>query len=251
MAKIISFHSFRGGTGKSNITANIAFLLSSLGKRVAIIDGDITSPGIHILYGLQNDTIPNTLNDYLCGRSSIKEASIDVSKKLGFKNEKSKLFIIPSSLTATEITQILREGYSVERLVEGFHQIIEDLQLDYLIIDTHPGIREETLIAISISHTLFVIMRPDSQDYEGTAILLELAKKLEVPKIYIIINKLLPAMDPASIREKVEETYEVAVAASIPFCEEIMVLGSADLFAKKYPDHSITADFKAVVSRFL
>lgn len=52
MAKIISIHSFRGGTGKSNITANIAALLATEGQRVGVIDTDIQSPGIHALFGL-------------------------------------------------------------------------------------------------------------------------------------------------------------------------------------------------------
>ncbi len=52
MAKIISIHSFRGGTGKSNTTANVATLLAVQGGRVGVIDTDIQSPGIHILFGL-------------------------------------------------------------------------------------------------------------------------------------------------------------------------------------------------------
>jgi septum site-determining protein MinD len=47
MATIVSVHSFRGGTGKSNTTANISGVLASQGKRVGVIDGDIQSPGIH------------------------------------------------------------------------------------------------------------------------------------------------------------------------------------------------------------
>ena len=53
MAKIISIHSFRGGTGKSNMTANLAALLAAEGGRVGVIDTDIQSPGIHVLFGLQ------------------------------------------------------------------------------------------------------------------------------------------------------------------------------------------------------
>ena len=49
MSKIISIHSFRGGTGKSNTTANLAGLLAAEGRRVGVIDTDIQSPGIHVL----------------------------------------------------------------------------------------------------------------------------------------------------------------------------------------------------------
>ncbi len=65
MAKIISIHSFRGGTGKSNTTANVATLLATEGRRVGVIDTDIQSPGIHILFGLAGEEITTSLNDYL------------------------------------------------------------------------------------------------------------------------------------------------------------------------------------------
>ena len=52
MPKIISIHSFRGGTGKSNTTANLAALLAADQKRVGVIDTDIQSPGIHVLFGI-------------------------------------------------------------------------------------------------------------------------------------------------------------------------------------------------------
>ena len=54
MAKIVSVHSYRGGTGKSNLTANLAACLAAAGKRVAVVDTDIQSPGIHMLFGLED-----------------------------------------------------------------------------------------------------------------------------------------------------------------------------------------------------
>src|SRR3990172_3265164 len=100
-SKIISVHSFRGGTGKSNITANLAYLLASAGKKVAILDGDIASPGIHILFGIDESTLPYTLNDFLWGLCSIREATVDVSNP----NLEGKLYVIPSRLNAAEIVR--------------------------------------------------------------------------------------------------------------------------------------------------
>ncbi len=57
MATIVSVHSFRGGTGKSNTTANLAAILASDGHRVGVIDTDIQSPGIHVILGLSGDEI--------------------------------------------------------------------------------------------------------------------------------------------------------------------------------------------------
>jgi len=71
MAKVISIHSFRGGTGKSNTTACLTAMLAADGRRVGVIDTDIFSPGIHVLFGLDEETLPYTLNDYLWGRAEI------------------------------------------------------------------------------------------------------------------------------------------------------------------------------------
>ena len=79
MSKIISIHSFRGGTGKSNITANVATIAARRGRRVGIIDTDIQSPGIHVLFGLDEKRIDRTLNDYLWGRCTVEEAAYDVA----------------------------------------------------------------------------------------------------------------------------------------------------------------------------
>ena len=79
MAKIISTHSFRGGTGKSNTTANLAVLVARAGYRVGVIDTDIQSPGIHVIFQLQESRVKHALNDYLWGKCGIEEAAYDVT----------------------------------------------------------------------------------------------------------------------------------------------------------------------------
>ena len=64
MAKIIMLHSFRGGTGKTNTSANIGALLAMSGLRVAVVDVDIQSPGIHTLFGVDDKSMGKTLNNY-------------------------------------------------------------------------------------------------------------------------------------------------------------------------------------------
>ena len=150
MSKIVSVHSFRGGTGKSNTTANVAALLAVDGARVGIVDTDIQSPGIHVLFNLDESEMVHSLNDYLWGKCSIKEAAHDVTGRLGGEI-KGQVFLIPSSIKAGEIARILREGYDVGLLNDGFRDIVKEMKLDYLLIDTHPGLNEETLLSIAIS----------------------------------------------------------------------------------------------------
>ena len=81
MTRILALHSYRGGTGKSNLTANLASALAMAGARVCIIDTDIASPGVHVLFGLEPDQLGITLNDYLWARCGIEEAAIDVGRR--------------------------------------------------------------------------------------------------------------------------------------------------------------------------
>jgi len=69
--EIISIHSFRGGTGKSNIAANLAAIMALDGKRVAVMDTDMASPGIHVIFGMGREKMKHTLNDYLRGECDI------------------------------------------------------------------------------------------------------------------------------------------------------------------------------------
>ena len=246
MTKIISIHSYRGGTGKSNLTANLATTTALLGKRVALVDTDIQSPGVNILFGLGEEQIKHTLNDYLWGRCEIEEASYNVSD--AFQGEGGSIHLIPSSMKSEEIARVLSEGYDVELLQEGLYEINNLLNLDYLFIDTHPGINEETLLSVGISDTLILILRPDQQDYLGTAVVIEVAENLEVPHLLLVVNKALPELDFADLRHKVEQTYNQTVAGILPLCTDMIRLGSQGLFCLKYPDSELTAEFQKIAS---
>lgn len=237
--KKIVVHAFRGGTGKSNLTCNLAISLAKQGHRVGIVDTDLQSPGIHILFGLDDETVTLTLNDYLSGRCALHEATYDFSRVLPEQSE-GAVYLIPASVKADEITRILREGYHDEKLLDGFSEISRDLSLDFLLIDSHPGIAPETLQAIAASSLLLLVLRPDYQDYQGTAVIVELARMLSVENISLIVNRALPNFDVETYRQQLETSYDVPVAGILPFSEEMMHLSSSEIFSVCYPDHPLT-----------
>lgn len=247
MSKIIAIHSFRGGTGKSNITANLAVTMALQNKRVAIVDTDLQSPGIHALFGVDETATSKTLNDYLWNRSSIADTACDVTENLAIAQ--GTVFLIPSSINADEIAKILSEGYNVSLLNSGFQRLIKELELDYLFIDTHPGLSRETLLSIAISDLLLVILRPDRQDFQGTAVTINIARQLQVSKMMIIINKTPNRMDFLSLQQKVEKTYNVPLAGIFPLSEDMAQLGSSGLFCLQYPDHPLTQMLQQVAEK--
>jgi len=250
MTQIISVHSFRGGTGKSNTTANLATLLAMRGKRVGIVDTDIQSPGIHVLFNLDESDMTHSLNDYLWGKCDIQDAAKDVTDRVGV-DVKGKIYLIPASMKAGEIARVLREGYDVGLLNDGFRSVNKSLNLDFLMIDTHPGLNEETLLSVAISSALVVIMRPDNQDYLGTAVTIDVARKLDVPKILLVVNKIPQSYDLDDVRQKVEKLYECQVAALLPHSDDMMALASSGIFSVQYPDHAVSQGLMSVVDQIL
>src|ERR687893_453545 len=226
MSKIISIHSFRGGTGKSNTTANVAMLLAAQGRRVAVVDTDIQSPGIHVLFGIDQATLNRTLNDYLWGRCRIEEAAHDVTPSLGVDFE-GRTFLVPSSIQPADIAQVMRDGYDVGLLNEGFRHLIEVLELDALLLDTHPGLNEETLLSIAMS------------------------RKLGVPRMVLVVNKTPEIFDAAEVEARVEKAYDCEVAAVLPHSDELMVLSSEGIFALRHPDHPLTGLYRQIASRIM
>lgn len=249
MSKIISIHSFRGGTGKSNTSANLSAIMAAQGLKVGVVDTDIQSPGIHVILGLNEEDMRHTLNDYLWGKCDIEEAAHDVTANIG--EVSGQLLFVPSSIKPGEIARVLREGYDVGLLNDGFQSLIDALDLDVLIIDTHPGMNEETLLSIAISDALVIVMRPDQQDFQGTAVTVDVGRKLDVPDLLLLVNKAPQVYDMDDIKARVEGIYNSEVAAVLPHSDELMALASEGVFVVKFPDHEITQKYKKVAERLL
>src|SRR6266487_3094706 len=247
MAKIISIHSFRGGTGKSNMAANVATLLAADGQRIGVVDTDIQSPGIHVLFGMSQETMSRSLNDYLWGRCEIGATAYDVTSGLD-ERLPGRVFLIPSSSNPSDIARVMQDGYDVGLLNQGVRNCIDELELDALLIDTHPGLNEETLLSIAICESLAIVMRPDQQDYEGTSVAVSVARKLGVPRMVLVVNNTPTVFDFAEVKERVETTYGCEVAAVLPHSDELMILSSKGIFALHYPDHPVTALYRQVAA---
>jgi len=250
MPKVISIHSYRGGTGKSNFTANLATTIALQGSRVGVVDIDVPSPGIHNIFNLEPEITTKTLNSYLWGQCAIEDVAYDVSVNAGLTGA-GKIFLVPASVRADDIAKILKDGYDVKLLNDGFRSLVKSLQLDYLFIDTHPGLSKETFLSIAISHILILILRPDKQDYQGTAVTVDVARQLKVRKMLLTINKVHNRLDFDVLKQKIEETYEVPVAGIFPLSEEVVQLGSEGVFCIQFPDHPVSHEFRKVAQQIV
>jgi MinD-like ATPase involved in chromosome partitioning or flagellar assembly len=60
--KVVTFYSFKGGTGRTMALANVAWILAASGKRVLVADWDLESPGLHRFLApfVKADTVETT-----------------------------------------------------------------------------------------------------------------------------------------------------------------------------------------------
>jgi MinD-like ATPase involved in chromosome partitioning or flagellar assembly len=251
MGHIVSIHSYRGGTGKSNITANLAYQAVAQGKRVAVLDTDLQSPGVHVVYQMDKGRIAHTLSDFLFGRCELEESAYDLTDSLGLQESGGALYLLPSSMNVESIMRILSEGYDVGKLNNHFGSLMDSLNLDLLFLDTHPGLNRETMLTTSISDTLIILIRPDNQDFHGTAVLVEVAGRLGVPQVYMVANKVVSSLDKTEVRRKIHEAFGYEVLGVLPLSEDLASLGSRGLFTVLQPSHTFSMELIKVANRVL
>ena len=243
MSKTIAFHSFGRGVGKTILTANIAAILAATGKRVGVVDVDLHAPSVDIPFGIDDNQKKYLLNDYLAKKCEFEDVVYDISKSLP-THSKGKIFLVPSSSRMLEINRIVREGYELASLHQGLEWMTEAKQLDILLLDVCAGLNEDTLLPIAISDVLVIILRPDPQDFQGTAVTVEIAHRLNVSRILLVANMVPTAYDFDEVKAMVNQTYQCEVASVFPYSEEVMALASSGIFALRYPTHPFTSRLK-------
>lgn len=104
---------------------------------------------------------------------------------------------------------------------------------------------------LSISNVLLVILHPDSQDFQGTAVTVDVARKMEIPKMLMVVNKALLAFDFADLRKQVKTTYNVSVAGILPVSKEMVQLGNKNIFCLRYSEHPISQTMKRIAEQIV
>jgi MinD-like ATPase involved in chromosome partitioning or flagellar assembly len=215
-----------------------------------VLDTDLQSPGAHVLFGFEPEDIRVTLVDFLWGKCEIRETAYEISEKVGAA-EGGGAWLVPAALTTEAITRIVDEGYDVNRLNEHFDDLLQVLDLDYLLIDTHPGLNRETMLTTALSDVLVLILRPDQQDYYGTAVLTEVAGKMEIPRILLVANKVLTHIQEESFKAQVEEAFGYELIGQLPLSEDWARVESRALFTRVHPEHPISYMLRSITDRII
>jgi MinD-like ATPase involved in chromosome partitioning or flagellar assembly len=216
--RVITFYSYKGGTGRSMMLANVAWLLASNGKKVLVIDWDLEAPGLHryfkpflvdpdmvetdglidIVWQLASDALtdgspsetsaPNALE-------SLQQAGLDLEDyvtplKWGYFGDGGIDFIGAGRQGATYSERVntfnwkrfyqIGGGKVLDRVKK---QLIEDHGYDFVFIDSRTGVSDTSgICTMQLPDALVACLTLNRQSIEGVASVLDSVKNWRAEK---------------------------------------------------------------------
>lgn len=251
LVRVISVQSFKGGTGKSTIAANLAVTIAQLGRRVGVIDLDLEGPGLHVIFNVSDRDVKATINDVLQNRARAGDAVVDLTAKSGLKE--GCLIFCPAGHRLDEIMQILDAGFNLSTFKNVLDELARDYLLDYLIIDSHPGIEKDTLLSMALCDYLVLISRVDQQDLFGSGVMTEVASQLRKPVVLILnmVPSSVNQRETQKISDRLAELFHLNVLTALPFNSDVLENLSKAVFVLEYPRDPLTGKFTELATALL
>jgi ATP-binding protein involved in chromosome partitioning len=168
--KRIVVFSGKGGVGKTTVSVNIAAGLNTLGRNTGILDADITGPNVPKMLGID-------------GRLFVQHEKIIPQDYHGIK-----VISIANMINADEA--IIWRGPMRSKIINQFLADVDWGSLDYLIADLPPGTGDEiiTITQKMEPHLAIIITTPQEVSLLDAGKAINMAKKMNVPKIALIEN---------------------------------------------------------------
>jgi chromosome partitioning protein len=201
------------------------------------------------------------LNDVLTGQAEISDVIMDLASELGLKG---KFIVGFSSARKEDINEIEVRHESkwqlqaLRRFLAARDELFQKHGLDYLFLDTSPGIRYWSINTLATAEYLFLLLKDCDMDIEGTRKMInDIYDSLSRfgSKYYIILNKVLGAAVSAQSNNAVEEInamkeLERVVGAqvihAVPCYCDIQFSRHEFLFSIKQPNHPFSIRIAAL-----
>jgi MinD-like ATPase involved in chromosome partitioning or flagellar assembly len=242
MGKIIAVHSYKGGTGKTLLSVNLAATFARLGKKVCLFDLDFRAPSLFAILKVDN------------GACDIKKVMIDLSSRIPGNGKFFAALANPGTEAIRDMSAKDRkwEMRALGRLLSLRNTLLNDQEFDYLVFDTSPGLQYSSINAIVTADFVVVATTGDRSDVDGTRRMLRELYNLFEKKTGLVINKVLDSTSKSKQDEmnaRVKDVYQVPMLGLVPcFCEILRAEGNL-IFAQDKPNHPFTKILEAMAKR--
>jgi len=254
VGKIIALHSYKGGTGKTLLSINLAAMYANRWESVGLLDLDFRAPSLHAAF--KTNSTEYWLNDYLNGACEIKKVLIDLTQAYSGKGR----FLVGLANPTTEaIREMLAndrkwEMKALGRLLSLKASLLNDMQLDYVILDTSPGLQYSSINAIVSADVVLVITSMDASDIQGTQRMIHELYELFNKKTALIINKVpIEIQSSETERKKLSKqlitAYDLPLLDMIPCFCDILRAGGTQIFATERLDHPLVKILEGIATK--
>src|SRR5207245_11763320 len=138
------------------------------------MDMHLEGPGLHVIFNIDPADVQATLNDVLMGSANPGQAVIRLNDKMGLKT--GELYCMLASTNVTAMLRTLRTGFEIVSFMKALESLQKLFDLDYLFIDTHPGIENDTLLATGVCDHLLIVTWIDHTNIIGANVVEEQAR---------------------------------------------------------------------------
>ena len=211
MARIISVLSGKGGVGKTTLVSNLGTALVKRGKKVTILDANVTTPNLSLHLGIP--LYPVTLHDVLRNDVPIESAIYD---------HHTGLKIVPASLS----TEALK-GIDINKLEKAMSCLLD--KNDIIIVDSAAGLGKEAMAAMDVADDLLVVTNPELPAVADALKTIKIAKDNGTNVLGVVVNRVKGLKHELSMDE-IRTMLEVPIISIVP--EDIAVQKS---ISKKVP----------------
>jgi flagellar biosynthesis protein FlhG len=185
--RVICITSGKGGVGKTNVVANLAYAMVREGKKILVLDADLNLANVDILLGL---TPRYNLHHVLIGEKSLSD--ILVEGPAGMQ-------ILPASsgiLELANLTESQKLHFMGEMEALG-------LQMDVLLIDTGAGINDNVVYFNLAAQERVVLLTPEPTSLtDAYALVKVLSSRHDVKRFRILVNQCQGEKEALSVFRK-------------------------------------------------
>jgi flagellar biosynthesis protein FlhG len=189
MTRVFAVASGKGGVGKTNVVANLAFALTRLRKNVLVMDADLSLGNLDILLGL---TPQYTMEHLFLESKSLQEVIIEGP---------GGMRILPAGSGVQRLTNL-----STEQKLAFLAEIDSlDEPVDIMLIDTGPGISANVLYFTLAAQEIIVVTCPEPMAIANACSFMKvLACEHGHRKFQLLVNAVTTAQEAEIVFQKLQ-----------------------------------------------